>query len=129
MNRAFSCRTFFRLSRILFGVLALFLPAKGWAHGEVAGGGQQNVVRTVEAPGGKYRIEMIHSPALPTAGEPANIELTITRLLPKPDPLLGSEVPVSLPPEGSLVVVGSQKIVDPSLHVHPEGEAGVFGVA
>ncbi len=133
MNSRFSSCIFSALSRTLSGVLAAiclaFLPPSGWSHGEVAGGGQQSATRIVEAPGGKYRIVVMHSPALPTAGEPANIEITITRLLPQPDPLLGSEVPVSLLPEASLVYASSQKVADPHLPVHPEGETGVSGVA
>ena len=113
---------------LLVGV-GLLVPIQGWAHGEVAGGGEQNITRMVEAPGGKYRVELMHSPSLPTAGEITNIVLTVMRLLPKPDPLLGSEVPVSLLPEGLLLDARTQKILQPHLPVHPEGETGVSGIA
>ena len=134
MNSRFSSHIISWPYRTLFaGVAAALLlalqPTNGWPHGEVAGGGQQSSTREVDAPGGKYRIAVMHSPALPTAGEAANIEITILRLLPEPDPLLGAEVPVGLAPEASLVEVNSQRVVDPQLHLHSEGEAGVFGIA
>ncbi|MBI4460606.1 MAG: efflux RND transporter periplasmic adaptor subunit [Acidobacteria bacterium] len=113
---------------MLLGI-GLLVPAPGWGHGEVEGGGQQNISRVVEAPGGKYRIQFMHSPSLPTVGEITNIELTVMRLLPKPDPLLGSEVPVGIPPEGSLLDAKSQRVLQPHLPVHPEGGEGVFGIA
>ena len=116
------------LGGLLFGV-GLLVPLPGWAHGEVAGGGEQNITSMVEAPGGKYRVEFMHSPSLPTAGEITNIVLTVMRLLPEPDPLLGSEVPVSPLPEGSLLDARTQKILQPHLPVHPEGETGVSGIA
>jgi len=116
---------------VLAGALLalLWLPAPGFAHGEVEGGGVQLIERMVQGASGAYRVVMMCSPALPTAGKPANIELTVMRQLPTPDPLLGSEVPVTLPPEGSLVYAESGRTLDPELHVHPEGEAGVWGVA
>ena len=118
-----------RVSRWTVLAALLVLPASGWAHGEIAGSGQQNLQLIVEGPGGRYRVELMHSPALPTAGEPTNIELKVMRLLPEPDPLLGSEVPVGLVPEGSVVYAESQKVLDAHLPLHPEGEAGIFGVA
>ncbi|MBI1955493.1 MAG: hypothetical protein HYS38_03780, partial [Acidobacteria bacterium] len=107
----------------------LLVPLLGWAHGEVAGGGEQNITRMVEAPGGKYRVELMHSPSLPTSGEITNIVLTVKRLLPQPDLLLGSEVPVGLLPAGSLLDARNQKVLQPHLPVHPEGETGVSGIA
>ncbi|MCH7978622.1 MAG: efflux RND transporter periplasmic adaptor subunit [Acidobacteria bacterium] len=105
----------------------LVLAANGWAHGEIAGSGQRNLERIVEGRDGWYRVELMHSPALPTADEPTNIELKVTRLLPEPDPLLGSEVPVALTPEVSVLYAGSRKLLDPHLPLHAEGEAGIFG--
>ncbi len=119
------CRTAVRLG-IALG-LAVWLPARGWAHGEVAGGGKQNLARIVEGKSGKYRVELMHSPSLPTAGEPANMELKVMRILPVPDPLLGPEVPVSLEPSGSVLYTGSQEVLDPHLPLHAEGEAGIYG--
>jgi len=110
-------------------LLTTLLPTQGWTHGEVAGGGEQTTVQKVETRNGIYRVELMHSPAQPVAGEPANIELKVVRLLPKPDPLLGSEVPVGLPPEVSLLAARSDTVLDPQLHAHAEGEAGIFGVA
>ncbi len=105
----------------------LALATNGWAHGEIAGSGQRNLERIVEGRDGRYRIELMHSPALPTAGEPTNIELKVMRLLPEPDPLLGSEVPVALTPEVSVLYAGSRKLLDSHLPLHAEGEAGIFG--
>jgi RND family efflux transporter MFP subunit len=116
------------LGIVLSALLALSMsPDNGWAHGEIAGSGQQNLERIVQGNGGRYRIELMHSPALPTADEPTNIELKIMRLLPEPDPLLGSEVPVALTPEVSLLYAGSRDVLDPHLPLHAEGEAGIFG--
>ena len=114
---------------LLVVLFSLLLPLNGWTHGEVSGGGEQKSVQKVQTRNGTYRIEMMHSPAQPVAGEPANIELKVVRLLPKPDPLLGSEVPVGLPPEALLLSARTQAVLDPHLPVHAEGEAGIFGVA
>ena len=105
----------------------LVMATNGWAHGEIAGSGQRNLERIVEGRDGRYRVELMHSPALPTADEPTNIELKVMRLLPEPDPLLGSEVPVALTPEVSVLYAGSRKLLDPHLPLHAEGEAGIFG--
>ena len=121
-----------RISFALFGpalLLAAVFPAPGWTHGEVAGGGAVNLVQRVTTPNGSYRVELMYSPSQPVAGEPTNIELKMVRLLPTPDPLLGSEVPVSLPPHGSLLAGDSEKVFDPEIHMHAEGEAGIFGIA
>jgi len=99
------------------------------AHEEIPGMGAQNFSRTIDAKDGKYRIDVMYSPSLPTAGEPANIEITVKRLLATPDPLLGSEVPLTDAPSGSLLSQKTQKTVVASLPVHSEGEAGSFGVA
>ena len=109
-------------------VLATLLPVRGWAHGEVEGGGEQKAQRIVETKSGKYRLELTVSPTLPTVGDDTNMELKVVRLLPTPDPLLGSEVPLSEMPDFSILNEESKKILDPSLKMHNEGEAGVFGV-
>ncbi len=99
----------FSKSVAAFGILlavSLLLPVMGWAHGEVEGGGEQKAQRIVDSPNGKYRIEVMVSPSIPTAGEPTNMEFTIVRLLPKPDPLLGSEVPLSAMPRVSVLQEG-----------------------
>jgi RND family efflux transporter MFP subunit len=114
---------------LLFGIVGLLSCVSAWAHGEVAGGGQQTITETVNGKQGRYRVEVMYSPSLPTAGEIANIEIKAVRLLETPDPLLGSEVPVGIPPEGSLLDATSGKVAEPHLPVHSEGEAGVFGVA
>ena len=106
-------------------LLLAFCPVQAGAHGEVAGGGVQNFRQILQGEHGKYRFEVMHSPALPIVGEPTNFELKIVMLLPEPDPLLGSEIPVGLEPEGSLVDADSRKTVDPHLPLHSEGEAGV----
>ncbi|MBF8304961.1 MAG: HlyD protein [Acidobacteria bacterium] len=110
-------------------LLAATFPAPGWTHGEVAGGGAVNVVQRVTTPKGTYRAELMYSPSQPVAGEPANIELKVVRLLPTPDPLLGSEVPVGLQPHASLLAADSEQVFNPEIHMHTEGEAGVFGIA
>jgi len=108
-------------------LLLAFSPVRAGAHGEVAGGGAQNFRQILQGEHGKYRFEVMHSPALPIVGETTNFELKIVRLLPEPDPLLGSEIPVGLEPEGSLIDADSRKTVDPHLPLHSEGEAGVYG--
>jgi cobalt-zinc-cadmium efflux system membrane fusion protein len=110
-------------------LLAAVFPALGWTHGEVAGGGAVNVVQQVTTPKGTYRAALMYSPSQPAAGEPTNIELKVVRLLPTPDPLLGSEVPVGLPPHASLLAADSELVFHPEIHMHTEGEAGVFGIA
>ncbi|OFV98022.1 MAG: hypothetical protein A3F68_04320 [Acidobacteria bacterium RIFCSPLOWO2_12_FULL_54_10] len=119
----------FAVLAMVLALLFFLLPARLQAHGEVEGGGAQNIVRTLEAPGGKYRVALMHSPAIPTAGEITNIEFTVTRILPEPDPLLGPEVPVGIQPEGLLLDSKSQRVLVPHLPVHPEGDAGIFGIA
>jgi RND family efflux transporter MFP subunit len=115
--------------KCIWAVLALaaLLPVRGWAHGEIEGGGEQKTQRIVSGSSGKYRLELMVSPTLPVAGDGTNMELKVVRLLPKADPLLGSEVPVSLKPEASVVYEDSKKVLDPSLSLHEEGEAGVYG--
>jgi RND family efflux transporter MFP subunit len=110
-------------------ILFVLAPALARAHGEIAGGGLQTFSKTLEAANGSYRIDLMHSPSLPIAGEPANIEIKLMRLLPTPDPLLGSEVPIGLAPEGSLLYADTQRVLEPHLPVHTEGEAGIFGIA
>ncbi|MSO19181.1 MAG: efflux RND transporter periplasmic adaptor subunit [Acidobacteria bacterium] len=107
----------------------MLIPALLHAHGEVAGGGRQTFVQNVTGANGNYRVEIMYSPSLPVAGEIANVEIKAFRLLAVPDPLLGTEIPLGLQPEGSLVDTQSQRAVEPHLPVHPEGEAGVFGIA
>ncbi|MBI2815671.1 MAG: efflux RND transporter periplasmic adaptor subunit [Acidobacteria bacterium] len=106
----------------------ILLPVGARAHGEVEGGGEQTTLRTIEGKTGKYRVEFTISPSLPVAGDDTNMELKILRILPKPDPLLGSEVPVAVKPDVSVLSEKSKAVVDRSIHLHEEGEAGVFGV-
>jgi cobalt-zinc-cadmium efflux system membrane fusion protein len=88
-----------------------------------------NLVQRVETSNGAYRVDLMYSPSQPAAGEPTNIELKAVRLLPTPDPLLGSEVPVGLPPYASLLGAHSDRVVQSEIHMHSEGEAGTFGIA
>lgn len=106
---------------------AVLLPVSAWAHGEVEGGGEEKTQRIVEGKSGKYRLEFMISPSLPVAGDDTNMELKVVRVLPKPDPLLGSEVPVTVKPEASVLSETSRKVLDRSISIHEEGEAGVFG--
>ena len=110
-------------------VILLLCSSRAWSHGEVAGGGQQSFVETVAGQQGRYRVEVRYSPSLPVAGEIANVEIKAFRVLDVPDPLLGSEIPVGIQPEGSLVDAESGQAAEAHLPVHPEGEAGVFGIA
>jgi RND family efflux transporter MFP subunit len=112
----------------LFIIVAVCAP-RARAHGEVAGGGAQNFVETIKGKQGRYRIEVMYSPSLPTAGEIANVEIKVLRLLDVPDPLLGSEIPVGIPPEGALLDSKTGQPAEAHLPVHPEGEPGVFGIA
>jgi cobalt-zinc-cadmium efflux system membrane fusion protein len=88
-----------------------------------------NLVQRVEAANGTYRIEMMYSPSQPAAGEPTNISFRIVRLLATPDPLLGSEMPLTQPPRISLLDARSGAVIQAEVHTHTEGEAGVFGIA
>ncbi len=118
-----------RLRLIALCGIWIFLPLYLRAHGEVPGGGQQNFTNLIEAAHANYRVELMYSPSIPTAGEPANIVLTLVRVLPEPDPFLGSELPVAVDPEAALVDANTGEVLVAHLPVHPEGEAGVFGVA
>ena len=113
----------------LLAWLALLPPAPVQAHEEIPGGGVQNFTRLIEGKGGNYRLELMHSPSLPTAGEPANIGIDVMRLLATPDPFLGSEAPLTEAPEISLLDQKTRRVVVEHLPVHSEGEAGVYGVA
>jgi RND family efflux transporter MFP subunit len=108
---------------------AILLCAVAFAHEEIPGQGSYNVTRILEAHGQRYRVDLMYSPSLPTAGEPANIGITLVRILAVPDPLLGSELPVAEEPQLSLIYSETQQVVVPHLPLHTEGEAGVFGVA
>jgi RND family efflux transporter MFP subunit len=88
-----------------------------------------NLVQRVETANAAYRVELMYSPSQPAAGEPTNIELKAVRVLFAPDPLLGSEVPVGLPPHASLLDAHSDRIIENEIHMHSEGEAGIFGIA
>ena len=110
-------------------LLSLLLPTLLRAHGEVAGGGAVNLVQEVQTANGTYRVEMMYSPSQPAAGEPVNVELKVVRLLATPDPLLGSEIPVTQPPHVSLLDARSDAVIEPEIHTHAEGEAGIFGIA
>ncbi|HEY7680410.1 MAG TPA: efflux RND transporter periplasmic adaptor subunit [Terriglobia bacterium] len=129
MRRAAYRSAIARLGASLAATLFLLCPTPARAHGEIAGGGTQTFSKLLEGQNGKYHIELMYSPSLPTAGEPANVEIKLMRLLPKPDPLLGSEAPIGLEPEASLVYADTQRVVVPHLPVHTEGEAGIFGIA
>jgi len=112
----------------LLVAMLMLRPAAAWAHGEIEGAGEEKTQRIVKGNSGQYRLELMISPSLPVAGEDTNAELKVVRLLSKPDPLLGSETPVTLMPSLSVIYEGSQKVLDPSVSMHEEGEAGVFGL-
>ena len=116
-------------SAFLALLLTALLPTLLLAHGEVAGGGAVNLVQQVRTANNTYRVEMMYSPSQPAAGEPTNIEFKVVRLLPTPDPLLGSEIPVTQPPHVSLLDARSDAVIEPEIHTHAEGEAGIFGIA
>jgi RND family efflux transporter MFP subunit len=113
----------------LLAWVALLAPAGLRAHEEIPGAGVQNFTRLLEGRDSNYRLELMHSPSLPTAGEPANIGIDVMRLLPTPDPFLGSEVPLTEAPEVSLLDQKTRRVVVEHLPVHSEGEAGVYGIA
>ena len=92
-------------------VVAPMLSHVAWAHEEIEGAGEQTFTRVVESKGDKYRIGLMYSPSLPTAGEPANAGIDLNRLLATPDPLLGSEVPITEAPDVVLVDQKSGRIV------------------
>ena len=122
-----------RVDTLLGGVgalifLTLLCPAPVQAHEEIQGSGEQTFTRVVESKGDKYRIDLMYSPSLPTAGEPANAGLDLKRLLAVPDPLLGSDVPVTETPEVSLVDQKSGRIVVQHLPFIPEATAGAFEI-
>jgi ornithine cyclodeaminase len=56
---------------------AVLFPASGWAHGEIAGAGENRVERVIESKSGKYHVEFMVSPGMPVSGENANGELHI----------------------------------------------------
>ena len=114
---------------VLSLLLTALFPTLLRAHGEVAGGGAVNLVKEVQAPNGTYRVEMMYSPSQPAAGEPTNVEFKVVRLLATPDPLLGSEIPVAQPPRASLLHAYTDQVIEPEIHTHAEGEAGIFGIA
>jgi len=113
----------------VLGLLALIYPGALQAHEEIPGAGVQNFTRLIEGRSGNYRLELMYSPSLPTAGEATNIGIDVMRLLATPDPFLGSEVPLTEAPEVSLLDQKTGRVVVDHLPVHSEGEAGVFGVA
>jgi RND family efflux transporter MFP subunit len=115
----------------LWAALALplalvLLPNAAWAHEEIEGAGEQTFTRVLESQGNKYRIDLMYSPSLPTAGEPANAGIDLNRLLATPDPLLGSEVPVTEVPNVALVDHKSGQIVIEHLPFIAEATAGAF---
>lgn len=110
----------------LLVLLALLCPSLLRAHGEIEGSGQQTFTRVVESKGEKYRIDVMYSPSLPTAGEPANAGIDLNRLLATPDPLLGSEVPITEAPDVVLVDQKSGRIVIEHLPFISEPSAGAF---
>ncbi|MBI4478925.1 MAG: efflux RND transporter periplasmic adaptor subunit [Acidobacteria bacterium] len=104
----------------------MLCPSSLFAHGEIEGAGEQSFTRIVENKGQKYRIDLMYSPSLPTAGEPANAGIDLMRLLATPDPLLGSEVPITEIPEVALVDQKSGRIVIEHLPFISEPKAGAF---
>lgn len=118
-------------SRVTLAWLALaalvLLPVVAWSHGEIEGAGEEKTVRMVDSKSGRYRLELTLSPSLPVAGEDANLEIKAVRVLPKPDPLLGSEVPVTAKPVLSVLEEQSHKVLATSVELHEEGEAGIVG--
>ena len=107
-------------------LLASLCPSILRAHGEIEGTGRQDFTRVVESKGDKYRIYLMYSPPLPTAGEPANGGIDLMRLLATPDPLLGSEVPITEAPDVALVDQKSGRIVIERLPFISEPTAGAF---
>jgi membrane fusion protein, heavy metal efflux system len=110
-------------------LLALLLPGALSAHEEVAGGGAFNYTRVLKGKGGQYQLDLMYSPSLPTAGEPANIGIGVKRLLETPDPLLGSEVPLTTAPDVQLVDQKSKSVVVDHLPIASEGTAGDFEIS
>jgi len=113
------------LSGILL-ILATLAPVALQAHEEVPGAGVQSFTSILKGKSGDYRLDLMYSPSLPTAGEPANIGVGLKRLLVTPDPLLGSEVPVTAPPDVALVDQKTKQIVIERLPLASEGTAGDF---
>ncbi len=117
------------LSRILMTLLALAAAAAGH-EGEDHSGEKAAVefqFREVRGASARYRIAFGFIPSDPVAGEEVQFEFKISELLEEPDPLLGSELPVS----GGRISVEMAKSPDggrEQLEVHSEGEAGLYGV-
>src|SRR5690242_4143588 len=74
------------LSAVVVVLLTLLLPGLLSAHEEIAGGGVFNYTRVLKGKGGQYQLDLMYSPSLPTAGDPANIGVGVKRLLETPDP-------------------------------------------
>ena len=107
-------------------LLASLCPSILRAHGEIEGTGRQDFTRIIESKGEKYRIYLMYSPPLPTAGEPANGGIDLMRLLATPDPLLGSEVAITEAPDVALVDQKSGRIVVEHLPFLSEPTAGTY---
>lgn len=112
----------------MLGIMALICPTALQAHEEIPGAGVQNYRRLLEGKSGNYRLELMYSPSLPTAGQPTNIGIGVVRLLATPDPFLGSEVPLTEAPEISLLDQKSRRVVVDHLPVSSESQAGDFEI-
>jgi membrane fusion protein, heavy metal efflux system len=125
-SRRISCCT---AAVMLLGLLTC--PVLVQAHEEIPGGGAQTYTRILTSKTDKtdkYQLDLMYSPSSPTAGEPANMGIGLKRLLAKPDPLLGSEVPVTEPPDVVLLDLKTKKVVVEHLSLTSEGAAGDFEI-
>src|ERR1043165_6797381 len=116
--------------RSLIAAIALLLlcPILVQAHEEVPGGGAQTYTRILTGKTYKYQLDLMYSPSSPIAGEPANLGVGLKRLLAKPDPLLGSEVPVTEMPDLRLLDLKTRKVVVEHLPLTAEESAGDFEI-
>ena len=107
-------------------LIAVTSPALLEAHEEIAGGGAQTYTRILNSKTDRYQLDLMYSPSSPTAGEPANMGVGLKRLLAKPDPLLGSEAPVTEAPDVSVLDLKTKKVVIDRLPITAEESAGDF---
>ena len=118
-------RRFLCCAAVLLMVAAIS-PVLVDAHEEIAGGGAQTYTRILNSKTDKYQLDLMYSPSSPTAGEPANMGVGLKRLLAKPDPLLGSEAPVTEAPDVSVLDLKTKKVVVDHLPITAEESAGDF---
>lgn len=134
--KKFCLALFLLLCRSLFFSSFPVLSHEGHKHEDIREGGTVTlppllqtshvINREVKGKAGTYMVNLTFKPATPLVKIENQFELAVMRLLPEPDPFLGSEVPVD-DADVAAFIQGKGVNLGP-LRTHAEARGGVYGI-